>query len=41
MINNELLIELDIDKEPYIKKITDDKIINLTGESGSGKIILY
>ena len=37
MINNELLIELDIDKEPYIKKITDDKIINLTGESGSGK----
>lgn len=37
MNNNELLIELDIDKEPYIKRITDDKIINLTGESGSGK----
>lgn len=26
-----------IDKEPYIKQITIDKIINLTGESGSGK----
>ena len=24
-------------KSPYIKKITDDKIINLTGQSGSGK----
>jgi dephospho-CoA kinase len=32
-----LLIEYDVDKEPYIKTITDDKIINLTGESGSGK----
>ena len=32
-----LLIDLDVDKEPYIKKITDDKIINLTGQSGSGK----
>ena len=30
-------INLYIDKEPYIKKITDDKIINLTGQSGSGK----
>ena len=28
---------VSIDKEPYIKKITDDKIINLTGQSGSGK----
>ena len=26
-------------KEPYIKDITDDKLINLTGESGSREII--
>lgn len=32
-----ILIELDNSKEPYIKMITTDKIINLTGESGSGK----
>ena len=30
-------INLFIDKEPYIKKITTDNIINLTGQSGSGK----
>ena len=30
-------ISLSVDKEPYIKKFTDDKIINLTGQSGSGK----
>ena len=30
-------ISLYIDKEPFIKKITVDKIINLTGQSGSGK----
>lgn len=30
-------IELDKDKEPYIKMISNDKVINLTGESGSGK----
>ena len=35
-MNNEL-IEIDINKKPYLKKITEDKIINLTGESGSGK----
>ena len=34
---NDIFIDLKIDKEPYIKQITDDKIINLTGESGSGK----
>ena len=34
---NDLFILLDVDKEPYIKRITHDKIINLTGESGSGK----
>lgn len=36
-IKSSLLINRFIDKEPYVKKITDDKIINLTGESGSGK----
>jgi len=36
-IQNELYISLFIDKEPYIKKISNDKVINLTGESGSGK----
>lgn len=36
-IQNNLLICLYLDKEPYIKNITDDKVINLTGESGSGK----
>ena len=30
-------ISLYVDKKPYIKKVTDDKIINITGESGSGK----
>lgn len=36
-IKNKLLINQFIDREPYIKKITDDKVINITGESGSGK----
>ena len=36
-IKSNTLINLFIDKEPYIKEITDDKIINLTGQSGSGK----
>ncbi len=36
-IKSNLLISRFIDKEPYIKQLTDDKIINLTGESGSGK----
>ncbi|MBR1376454.1 MAG: hypothetical protein IJ565_01435 [Bacilli bacterium] len=30
-------ISLYVDKEPYIKLLTNDKIINLTGQSGSGK----
>ena len=34
---NELDIDIKIDKEPYVKKITDDKVINVTGQSGSGK----
>ena len=33
----DISITINEDKEPYIKDITDDKIINLTGESGSGK----
>lgn len=36
-INNPLLITISIDRKPYKKKITEDKIINITGESGSGK----
>ena len=30
-------INLFIDKEPYIKEITGDRVINITGQSGSGK----
>ena len=30
-------IDISMNKEPYIKEITKDKIINITGESGSGK----
>lgn len=33
----DILIDLKQDKGPYMKQITRDKIINLTGESGSGK----
>lgn len=36
-IKSPLDISLYIEKEPYIKEITSDKIINLTGQSGSGK----
>lgn len=36
-MKEDIFISETIDKEPYIKDITDDKIINLTGESGSGK----
>ena len=32
-----MMITLDKDKEPYIKVLSNDKIINLTGQSGSGK----
>lgn len=32
-----LFITEDVDKDPYLKTITDDMILNLTGESGSGK----
>ncbi len=33
----ELYITEDIDKDPYIKHISDDWVLNVTGESGSGK----
>ena len=36
-IQNPTYINLYIDRQPYIKQITDDKVINITGESGSGK----
>lgn len=36
-INSNLLISRTVDKGPYIKTITNDKVINVTGESGSGK----
>ena len=36
-IKSDLLISRFIDKDPYIKKLTNDKVINITGESGSGK----
>lgn len=36
-IKSPININLFIDKEPYIKKLTDDNVINLTGQSGSGK----
>lgn len=32
-----MMITLDKDKKPYIKVLSNDKIINLTGQSGSGK----
>ena len=34
---NDLDISINIDKEPYVKELTIDKIINVTGQSGSGK----
>lgn len=33
----DLLISTNVNKEPYEKILTNHKIINLTGESGSGK----
>ena len=36
-IKSNVYINLFIDKDPYIKQITTDNIINLTGQSGSGK----
>ena len=36
-IKSDLLISRFVNKEPYIKNLTNDKVINITGESGSGK----
>lgn len=36
-IKSDLLISIISDKEPYIKELTDDKVINITGQSGAGK----
>lgn len=36
-IQSNLLISISVSKEPYEKRITTDNIINITGESGSGK----
>ena len=36
-MQSNLLISLYIDKDPYIKELTKDKVINVTGQSGSGK----
>lgn len=36
-IQSDLLISINVDKDVYKKKLTDDKVINITGESGSGK----
>ena len=36
-IKSDILISRFVSKEPYIKNISSDKIINITGESGSGK----
>lgn len=36
-VKSDLLISMFVDKETYFKKISDDKVINITGESGSGK----
>lgn len=36
-IKEDLKITLNINKQPYEKVITNDNIINITGESGSGK----
>lgn len=36
-IKSDILINLYIDKDPYIKELSSDKIINLTGQTGSGK----
>lgn len=33
----DILIDLNISKAPYIKQLTNDNVINITGQSGSGK----
>ena len=36
-IQSDLLISISLDKPIYTKKISNDKVINITGQSGSGK----
>ena len=36
-IKSSIDISLYVDKDPYIKELSNDKVINITGESGSGK----
>lgn len=36
-LEEKLFITKSVDKEPFVKRVSDDLIINLTGESGSGK----
>ena len=36
-IQSPIAINLYIDKEPFIKELTNNRIINLTGQTGSGK----
>lgn len=36
-IKSDISISQTIDKVPFIKELTNDKVINLTGQSGSGK----
>lgn len=36
-IDSDLLISINCYKKPYTEELTTDKVINLTGESGSGK----
>lgn len=37
MTKNDIFIDLKISKPPYVKMLTNDNIINLAGQSGSGK----
>lgn len=39
-ITSDLDIEINKYKEPYIKQLTDDNIVNLTGQSGAGNLLL-
>ena len=36
-MKEDIFITLDTTKEPYIKVLSEDKIINVTGQTGSGK----
>ena len=36
-VKSDILISRFVDKDPFIKDLNNDKVINVTGESGSGK----